>query len=72
MQGASVRPVGPLLEAQRAHPWHFVSYLFAVGDFVLPHAALLRRRDAPGDAQRGGAAALQLHLGGLWAGWGGG
>lgn len=52
----------------RPAPTLSVSYLLAVGDLVLPHAALLWRRDAPGHAQRGSAAALQLHLGGLWAG----
>lgn len=44
-----------------------LSYLLAVGDFVLPHAALLWHWDAPGDTQGGGAAVLEPHLGGLWA-----
>jgi hypothetical protein len=52
----------------QGHCGPFVSYLLAVGDFILPHSALLRYRDAPGDTQRGGATALQPHLGGLWAG----
>lgn len=43
------------------------SHLLAVGDFVLPHTALLWHRDAPGDTQGGGASVLQSHLGGLWA-----
>lgn len=42
------------------------SYLLAVGDLVLPHSATLWQGDGPRHAQRGGAAVLQLDLGGLW------
>lgn len=48
-----------------------LGYLLAVGDFILPHAALLWHGDAPGDTQGGGAAILEPHLGGLWAEEGG-